>query len=431
MMAELEKNYAGKNMIDGKSFCNIMQINGAEAISLQERWESLTDGWVADTLPCFLDENYFAAVFPHLRTPFSLDDALPYVRGVLRIAKEHPEVALLGHILCKSNFELKIPVNCKHPKGHLPFLGPEYSGMFSLMIAAGIYPYLKKAHGALHIPEKYTLDTLSWIGGTTLAYAEANNGIPGREAGWGWMTYYVTPNLFRIGRLEYWMHTIPDWLPLIYTNDQGDLKVLCRDGWKFRADGRLADPDDEVVNTAYIHNTAETITGIRCNAAALPDFVHPVTLKKSEWHCAVSPWDLCPSLHIPACGRMPFEEILASMKEAVGFFNTYFNKHVPLFCCNSWILNPGWEIIAPDSNMVRFRKECYATPTASGKLTGMGFLFGRRDVPPDELPIHNRAQQMFVEGYRRKLLGAGSVFVMTADLDKLGNEYYRREYKFS
>lgn len=172
-------------MTDGKSFCNIMQINGAEAISLQERWESLTDGWVADTLPFFLDENYFAAVFPHLRTPFSLDDALPYVRGVLRIAKEHPEVALLGHILCKSNFELKMPMNCKHPKGHLPFLGPEYSGMFSLMVAAGIYPYLKKAHEALHIPEKYTLDTLSWIGGTTLAYAEANDGIPGREAGFG------------------------------------------------------------------------------------------------------------------------------------------------------------------------------------------------------------------------------------------------------
>jgi hypothetical protein len=56
----------------------------------------------------------------------------------------------------------------------------------------------------------------------------------------------------------------------------------------------------------------------------------------------------------------------------------------------------------------------------------MSFLFGRGDVPPDELPIHNRAQQMFVEGYRRNLTGAGSIFVMTSDLDKLGNEYYRR-----
>ena len=50
-------------MTDGKSFCDVMQITGVDAINLQERWESLTDDWTADTLPFFLDEAFFSAVF--------------------------------------------------------------------------------------------------------------------------------------------------------------------------------------------------------------------------------------------------------------------------------------------------------------------------------------------------------------------------------
>ena len=125
---------------------------------------------------------------------------------------------------------------------------------------------------------------------------------------------------------------------------------------------------------------------------------------------------------------MPFDEVLASMKEAKAFFAKYLKRRVPLFTCFSWILNPAWETLLPASNMVRFRREGYAVPGVDwGKRAGMEFLFGRSDVPPETLPAHNAAQRAMQEASRQGLIGTGGVFFLAEDLDKLGNEYYRRQ----
>ena len=124
---------------------------------------------------------------------------------------------------------------------------------------------------------------------------------------------------------------------------------------------------------------------------------------------------------------MPFDDVLASMKEAKEFFATYFKRRVLLFVCCLWILNPAWEDLLPYSNMVRFRKEGYAFPGVDwGKRAGMEFLFGRADVPPEELPAHNNAQRAMQEASQKGQIGTGGVFFLTDDLDKLGDEYYRK-----
>ncbi|MBO5724625.1 MAG: hypothetical protein J6S58_07340 [Lentisphaeria bacterium] len=414
--------------MDCTVFCEALGIRGAAFYALESRFEKLTEDWEGK-IPFFMEESFFTELYPFLKCHFPLEELLPRVRQIRRIAEQHQEIALLGHILCKGSFEEKRPPEIKFENDCIPILGEEYSGMFSILVSLGAYPYIVKAYGELGIPEQYAKDVLAWIGGTMLAYGQAHNGLPGRGLQFAWIVRYITKTLFRIGRLEYLVHPAPEWLSCIYCNDAGDLKVLCGDKWHFRADKRRAGEGEEVVYSSFLEETGSTITGIGCDPYGVPDFEHPLTLDKSEYHSVLTPWDICPSIHIPAGGRMPIEEVFDSMKMAVKFFQTYFKRRIPMICCCSWILNPAWEFLLENSNMARFRKECYALPSPSwGPLAGMGFLFGRADVPPEELPAVNTAQKAFQEASKRGLLGTGAIFVLTEDLEKLGNEYYRKKY---
>ena len=426
---------AGKTLdkikMDHTAFCNALGIKGAEFYALEGRFDSLAEDWDPENLPFFMEESFFTELYPFLQCHFSMEELLDYVRKIRQIAGTHKEISLLGHLLCKSAFEEKRPLDLKFENDCVPFLGEQYSGMFSVLVSLGAYPYMVKAYAELGIPEQYAKDALAWIGGTMLAYGQAHQNLPGRPPHFSWIVRYITKTLFRIGRLEYLVHSAPEWMSCVYRNAAGELKVLCRDQWTFRADKRRAGEGEEVVYTSFLEETEQTITGIACDPYGIPDFEHPVTLDKTRWHSVLTPWDLCPSIHIPAGGRMPIEEVFDSMKKAVEFFQTYFKRRIPMICCCSWILNPAWETLLKNSNMARFRQECYALPSPSwGPRAGMGFLFGRADVPPEELPAVNSAQRALQEASRKGLIGTGAIFVLPEDLEKLGNEYYRKKYAF-
>ena len=408
-------------------FCRELQINSADQCKLESVWENLIRGWDG-TLPFFLDQEYFNRLYPYCRAPFSLEQILPHTSAVIRIAQEKPAVALLAYVTWRGAFELTPGMEFDFLPDPLPFFGKEYSGMFSFMISLGAYPLMVKAYAEAGIPEAYAQDALQWFGGTMLAYGTAHEGIPGRPYRFQWIRHYIEKTLFRIGRLEYLMHPCREWLPAIYLNPNGQVAVLCRDGWTFRSDGRRAEDGETPFFTAHLKETDHSVTGISCGPDGVPDFEHPLTLDTSEWKPAVSPWDLCPSIHIPSGSRMPFEDVKDSLLNAREFFARYFHRNVPLFCCCSWILNPAWEFLLNNSNMARFRQECFAFPSPSwGPKVGMAFIFGRDDVSPLELTAVNSVQRAFQEAYRRNLIGTGGIFVLCRDLEKLGNQYYRRK----
>ncbi len=413
--------------MDLMDFCRDLQIGSVDQEKLKPVWEELIQGWDG-TLPFFLDQEYFARLYPYCKAPFALEQVLPYTDAVIRIAREKPAAALLAYVTWRGAFELAPAVDFNFLPDILPFFGKEYSGMFSFMISVGAYPLMVKAYTEAGVPEKYAQDALQWVGGTMLAYGSAHEGLPGRPYKFQWIRRYIEKTLFRIGRLEYLMHPCPEWLPAVYLNENGDVAVFCRDGWTFREDGRRAESGESIVFTAHLEETDHTVTGTPCRADGTVDFEHPLTLKISEWHPAVSPWELCPSIHIPSGSRMPFEEVKDSLVAAREFFARYFHRNVPLFCCCSWILNPAWEFLLDHSNMARFRQEGFAFPSPSwGPKTGMSFIFGRDDVSPLELPAVNSVQRAFQEAYRRDLIGTGGIFVLARDLEKLGNQYYRRK----
>ena len=61
---------------------------------------------------------------------------------------------------------------------------------------------------------------------------------------------------------------------------------------------------------------------------------------------------------------------------------------------------------------------------------GMFFAFGRGDVDPTEIEPVNTIQKLLQEIFRAEgTLRTGAMFVLTEDLDKLGNMYYRSQVK--
>ncbi|MBO4632899.1 MAG: hypothetical protein J5858_13325 [Lentisphaeria bacterium] len=413
--------------MDLMDFCRDLQIGSVDQEKLKPVWEELIQGWDG-TLPFFLNQEYFERLYPYCKAPFTLEQVRPYTDAVIRIAREKPAAALLAYVTWRGAFKLAPGVDFDFLPDPLPFFGKEYSGIFGFMISLGAYPLMVKAYAEAGVPEKYAQDALQWMGGTMLAYGAAHEGLPGRPYQFHWIRRYIEKVLFRIGRLEYLMHPCPGWLPAVYLHENGDVAVLCRDGWTFREDGWRARDGERVFFTALLTETDHSVTGIPCRADGTADLEHPLTLNTSEWKPAVSPWDLCPSIHIPSGSRMPFEEVKDSLLNAREFFARYFHRQIPLFCCCSWILNPAWEFLLDHSNMARFRQEGFAFPSPSwSPKTGMSFIFGRDDVSPLELPAVNSVQRAFQEAYRRDLIGTGGIFVLARDLEKLGNQYYRRK----
>ena len=409
-------------------FCESLQMSASVQYKLEPVWNELIAGWDGK-LPFFLDQTYFDRLYPACKAPFSLEQVHPLTEKIIRISRENPAAALLAYITYRGAFQLTPEVNFNFLPDPLPLFGKEMSGMFGFMISLGAYPLMVKAYAEAGVPESYAQDALSWFGGTMLAYGSGHDGIPGRPYQFSWIRAYIDQKLFRIGRLEYLMHTCPDWLPAIYRNRNGELAVLCGDGWRLRPDGRGAGKDFPSAVTTRLTETATSIIGTPCRPDGTPDFEHPATLRREEWQAVVSPWDLCPSIHIPSGSRMPFDEVKASLLAARDFFFQYFHRKVPLFACCSWILNPSWEFLLNHSNIVRFRQECFAFPSRFWNPSiGMSFIFGRDDVSPEALPAVNSVQKAFQEAYRRDLIGTGGIFVLTEDLEKLGNQYYRQKF---
>ncbi len=406
-------------------FCRLWQLSDLDRAQLAPLWKEY-EGEPAKEVPEFLETAYFEKIYPLCQAKVPLAEILPRVRAVSRLAHEAPAVSVLAKIIFDGAFKREPMFKLTSFADPFPIFGEELSGVFTLMISLGAYPLIAAKHRALGIPQSYTDDLMAWFGGNMEMYALGHRGAPGREFGFSWVRLYVDGTLFRIGRLEYWMQDYRPWLPAIYRNAQGKVAALCRDNWMIGKHHQCVSDPAQADFTTHFTETETTVSGTLYCADGSFDPETVTTLDKAQWHPVAKPWSLCPSLHIPGGKRMPFDEIKSSLVAAKKFFADYFHQEVPLFCCNSWILNPAWETILPDSNIARFRREGHAIPAPpAAPRAGMGFVFGRADVDPTTLPATNSMQRAIQEAARQDKLDAGAVFFLADDLEDLGNEYYR------
>ena len=416
-----------------EQFCNALGFDQNAMERIRPMWAQLVASWDGK-VPATATEDFFFKWYPYVKGPDAAE-IRPRLRRVIDALNQSPELACYLHILIRATF-------FPEDKFSFSFLPPvktlgEDDGVFILLAALSGVPYIEAAYATYGVPRQYVLDTLSWIGGVVQLYTLTHDGVPGfRIVQLYWLQHQVSGDLFRIGRLEYLMHKVPDFVPAIYRNTSGKLAVLCRPDLKLNYDG-LTLPDnarpDQVADTSFLRDDGDTISGIPVTPDGHAQVGRVLTLDKREYTPICTPWDLVPSIHIPGGGRMPWSEVIESMKNARDFFKRYFHRDVPMFVCHSWIFNPIWERLAPNGNIARFRREVYAYPGMQPYRNGryaMGFAFGREDIDPDQLPVKTRLQALIRQAFlEERMLRPGGMFVLTSDLDKLGGQYYRTNCK--
>lgn len=396
--------------------------SGAEGLLLPH-WEKIVAAW-GGKVPEFVSEEFIEKHLPLLQMPDEEEEIFRRAKRIIADCEAQAEKSLYIFVLYYGALVLKLQL---HPALQSRAWG-EDEGMAALLAALGGYPLIVENCRRRGIPEHYAVDAMQWLGGTVLTYKLSHNGIPGHPLPHlYWLKYHVDGEIYRIGRFEYLMHPVPDWVQWIFRSKDGVFAVLAAPGLKFDKNGLVT--LDEPYVEASIEEDGFYITGIPCTVDGIARVDERLTIDRREFLPVCSPWDLVPSLHIPGGLRMDWADALDSMKAAKEFFKKYFKREIPMIVCGSWIFNPALERFAPNGNIARLRRETFNIPMVrwSDKgRDGMLFAFGRDDVDPTELPAENSLQKMLQEIFKAEgTLRTGAMFVLTCDLDKLGNMYYR------
>ena len=305
-------------------------------------------------------------------------------------------------------------------------LGEEGAGLFSLMSAMASLPRIAETHARLGLDESFVRGTARWIAGTTSIYGSAHNGVPGTDfRQQHWLKLSIDGRLFRIGRFEFLIHTTPDWVPAVYRNRfSGRIEAFCRDGWCIDENGFRC---DEGGTSATLEQEGSMLTGIPVDPVtgrALPRERRTIDLGLFE--SLLTPHEWVPSVHIPGGGGMTPELAGESLRAAVRFFRKQFHKEIRLFVCESWILNPAWMELLPESNLTKFMRELFLFPAPPETRAGLFFVFGRDDGDFASYPADNSLRRAFHRLYESGgTFRAGGMLLPTDGLDRWGEAIYR------
>ncbi|MBO7148168.1 MAG: hypothetical protein J6W81_10520 [Lentisphaeria bacterium] len=415
--------------MDLHDFCIEMGFDLQTEELFKPHWERLCNNTVSG-IPSFMTREFFDKWYPRCKGPAGLDQE---VDEVLRIVENDPVCARYAAMLHYAYFIATPYIGIIPPLSEKKF--GKNAGIFHLFIVMSSLPLIEKTHQNLRLPEKYFLDTCTWIGGTISIYAAAHEGYPGHTPSQTyWMRFHIDGKLFRVGRFEYMMEPFSPALPAIFRNRKDNsLAVLCRDQWAFDGNGFRVDPDKETpAFTARLKFLDNRVTGTPVTPYGFPQTGRKVTLDLTEWEAICSPWDTCLGIHIPGGGGMTEQAVRDSLLEARQFFRKYFSVDIKVFQCSSWLFNPAWEKELPDSNLALLQRNVYLTPPLPlWGCPGFFFVYGRPNGDPRQFQCTTSLHKAFCRiAERGEPLRNGAMFILASDLESFGKNTYRNSNIF-
>jgi len=307
------------------------------------------------------------------------------------------------------------------------------AGVFQYMIATSPLPLIQKNYIKHGFQEEFIPKILLWISGTSQIYTSGHHGLPGHNLQQTrWIKNYLNCELFSIGRLEYLRGTAQEWLPAIYLHKKTKRPIaFCQDGWILHNQKIIMNEKDQKEN--YFHSTlkvsGDSVTGypITPNGQYHPNIKKTISLQ--EYMPLLQPDDIVPSIHIPGGGKMTPDAIKSSLLEAKEFFAKHFNNPIKLFTCCSWILNPYWQRFLPNSNLSDFQRNLYSCiPIFTKGTDGLFFIFGHDNGNINDFPADNSVRRAFHQlAAEKEKPFSGNGFILTADIEKYGTQYYREK----
>lgn len=312
----------------------------------------------------------------------------------------------------------------------------ELRGIPYLLAGLAFMPLVRKTHAARGIPVQITRDTC----GQVIRYCNDNykRGHNGRTGVYqrqlGWLRHYTCEPYFRIGRLEYWLKPSVCNLTIYHNRKNGRTIAFPDPETRFSQDGLRFQNDDEYgddswlstlkYENGYLIGTPYTPFG-RCSK-------NPVHLPLDDWELIFTRGNDTFNMHIPSGGHMTPDACRNSFLAARAFFRRYFpDRPVRAATCGSWIFNPDLQDIFPaDSNLVRFQRELYLYPAASGPWDGLWFIFLKLgpidlETAPHETTLQKKVLEHLRSGHRWR---TGNMFILLDDVDAFGHATYRNQW---
>ena len=306
----------------------------------------------------------------------------------------------------------------------------ERSGLFYLLIALDMIPRTRERHRELGVPEEITRANCTNL----CVHAERHKLATGR---WGtqqrllyWLRYHTTGELFRLGRFQYMIKPFRGQLSAYRHRGTGAVVALASDGVTYSQEGWMLRGEDTWA--ASFHEGDECVTGNPVSPLGHAT-QEEVRLDKREWQLALRTGDPVIEMHIPSGGGMTPERCIESMRMATEFFPRHFPERAfKGFCCTSWVFNPRFgTLLAPDANIRLFEQEVYLHPVPSGRRDGLYFIFGTDDVDPATAARDTSIRRvMLAEIEAGRPLMTGGMFVLTEDLERFGEQFYREHFPF-
>lgn len=314
-------------------------------------------------------------------------------------------------------------------------LGDE-AGMFYLTVLLSGLPQMKAVHESHHVPPDVVRATVDDVG----LWLEKEREL-GAYSGWGltphnlaWLLNHFRGILYRLVRLQFQFGAFWGKLHAFRHQESGVVLALSEEGVRYDGEGQVIRRDDgtsEEAWTASLTIAGEDAVGY----PILPEgraLNREVRLPASEWKRVLAPGDATLNLHIPAGSPMSHAECGESFRRALEFFPKHFpERQYAAFCCGSWLLNGELEkFLPPNSNMVRFQRECYLFPIGMGPDSVFYRVF---DGVPEDLTKAPRDTAL-----RRAILDyalsgkkfkptAGGCFLFPEDLDWGAQVYLRQD----
>ena len=313
-------------------------------------------------------------------------------------------------------------------------LGRELHGIFYLLVGMGMVPIVRAVHAEKNVDEQITRDTLSDVRTFNWRHRKACGGRLGIvQRGLPWFTLHTSGELYRVGRMQYYIHEFPGLVEVYRNRKTNEVLALAPDGIKLTPDGYYPFGDNEQdtwTTELTVDTQANTVTGY-------PVSPHGVALRKritldlGIWRHKFGKGTGMLSMHIPAGGTMSLSQCVDSMRKAFEFFPKIFpDRPFVGIDCNSWIFGTQLEdILEPDSNLVEYLREGYLFPVKTNPNSGHFFIFYRNDGDLEKYPRENDFQQRIYDW-----LAAGRPwrnsgwFVLKEDAEHFGRQYYRSHW---
>ena len=282
--------------------------------------------------------------------PMATEDVL---RGADLIRKTPELKAFLWHIVFTLTRWRTMYNSFPLPEKHMGDL----AGTFYLIAHLAARKIAKARYLAGGYPLEVVQETLSLADQVT-EYRK-QTGFAGTSAlGLSWNRRYLTTECFRLGRFEYFIANVANQ-PTVLENRQTSERVILQ--------------EDSFEKGVYTGKKVLQKAGITEEKAC--------TFSEKEWKKILCQGDCVLSMHIPAGGGMTPERSLDSLKRAFAFFRTYFpGKFYPAVVCKSWIGNPQFLELLPESNIAKLMRNARLFPLPSSGVDGLAFIFGMKTL---------------------------------------------------